>query len=82
MEFHASAALPPGKQAPVPIGEEAGWTPLLSFKLTTHTHPFVPQIFLNLFISLKTGKFCSLAMQQYCFYRGIVERTWNINKQF
>jgi hypothetical protein len=26
-QFHASAALPPGKEPPVPIGLEAGWPP-------------------------------------------------------
>jgi hypothetical protein len=26
-QFHAPAALPPGKEPPVPIGYEAGWAP-------------------------------------------------------
>jgi hypothetical protein len=26
-QFHAPAALPPGKELPVPIGKEAGWAP-------------------------------------------------------
>jgi hypothetical protein len=26
-QFHAPAALPPGKYPPVPIGQEAGWAP-------------------------------------------------------
>jgi len=26
-QFHALAALPPGKEPLVPIGEEAGWVP-------------------------------------------------------
>jgi hypothetical protein len=26
-QFHAPAALPPGKQPPVSIGQEAGWAP-------------------------------------------------------
>jgi hypothetical protein len=26
-QHHVTAALPPGKEAPVPIGQEVGWTP-------------------------------------------------------
>jgi hypothetical protein len=26
-QFHASVALPPGKETPVPVGEEAVWAP-------------------------------------------------------
>jgi hypothetical protein len=28
-QLHSQAALPPGKGLPVPIGQEAGWTPEL-----------------------------------------------------
>jgi len=30
-QFHTLAALPPGKESPVPIGKEAGWAPELSW---------------------------------------------------
>jgi hypothetical protein len=65
-QLHAPAALPPGKEPPVPIGQEVAWTSEASLDDLEKKWKFLPAIMLsktiynwykihNVFISVEVG---------------------------